>query len=315
MDRLRYFHPPQALHWVHADGHVSVRPFVRDTRLADRETFSYEEDRSVERPVRFFVRGYEYHLFGLIPGNRHLFGVDPPGRIVLLGTDSFGRDVLSRLLYGSQISLTVGLVGIAISFTLGLLLGGIAGYFGGFVDTVIMRVTELLLSIPALYLIIALRAVFPVDLPSRQIYLGIVGILAFIGWAGLARVIRGLVLSMRKSEFVMAAEALGFGRLRIIARHVLPNTMSYVIVAATLSIPGYILGEVVLSFLGVGVQEPSASWGNMLNQARSIRALTAFPWLLLVPGTAIFLTVMAFNFLGDGLRDALDPRRVSGGRA
>jgi peptide/nickel transport system permease protein len=315
MDRQRYFHPPQTLHWVHADGHVSLRPFVRDTRLEDRETFLYREDMSVERPVRFFVRGYEYHLFGLIPSSRHLYGVDAPGRIVIFGTDSFGRDVLSRLLYGAQISLTVGLVGIAISFTLGLLLGGIAGYFGGFADTVIMRLTELLLSIPSLYLIIALRAVFPVDLPSRQVYLGIVGILAFIGWAGLARVIRGLVLSMRKSDFVAAAEALGFGRLRIIARHVLPNTMSYVIVAATLSIPGYILGEVVLSFLGVGVQEPSASWGNMLNQARSIRALTAFPWLLLVPGAAIFLTVMAFNFLGDGLRDALDPRRVSGGKA
>ena len=151
------------------------------------------------------------------------------------------------------------------------------------------------------------------DLPSHQVYLGIVAILAFIGWAGLARVIRGLVLSMRKSDYVTAAEALGFGRLRVIARHVLPNTMSYVIVAATLSIPGYILGEVILSFLGVGVQEPSASWGNMLNQARSIRALTSFPWLLFVPGTAIFVTVMAFNFLGDGLRDALDPRRVSGG--
>jgi peptide/nickel transport system permease protein len=315
MDRQRYFHPPQHLHWVHADGHVSLRPFVRDTRLVDRETFEYAENPSREMPVRFFVRGYDYALFGLIPADRHLYGVDPPGRIVLFGTDSFGRDVLSRLLYGGQISLTVGVVGILISFTLGLLLGGVAGYFGGFADTVIMRVTELLLSIPSLYLIIALRAVFPVDLPSRQVYLGIVGILAFIGWAGLARVIRGLVLAMRKSEFVAAAEALGFGRLRIIARHVLPNTMSYVIVAATLSIPGYILGEVVLSFLGVGVQEPSASWGNMLNQARSIRALTSFPWLLLVPGTAIFLTVMAFNFLGDGLRDALDPRRVSGGKA
>ncbi len=217
-------------------------------------------------------------------------------------------------MYGARISLTVGLVGIAISFTLGLLLGGIAGYFGGFADTVIMRTTELLLSIPSLYLIIALRAVFPMDLPSHQVYLGIVAILAFIGWAGLARVIRGLVLSMRRSDYVTAAEALGFSRLRVIARHVLPNTMSYVIVAATLSIPGYILGEVILSFLGVGVQEPSASWGNMLNQARSIRALTSFPWLLFVPGAAIFVTVMAFNFLGDGLRDALDPRRVSGGQ-
>ena len=315
MDRSRYFHPPQRLHWVHADGRIGLRPFVRESRLVDTGSFGYEEDASREMPIRLFVHGAPIRFFGLVPTTVHLYGVDPPGRVFLLGTDSFGRDVFSRLLYGSQISLTVGLVGIAISFTLGLLLGGIAGYFGGFLDTVIMRITELLLSIPSLYLIIALRAVFPVDLPSRQIYLGIVAILAFIGWAGLARVIRGLVLSMRRSDFVTAAEALGFGRLRVIARHVLPNTMSYVIVAATLSIPGYILGEVVLSFLGVGVQEPSASWGNMLNQARSIRALTTFPWLLYVPGAAIFLTVMAFNFLGDGLRDALDPRRVSGGKA
>ena len=314
MDRSNYFHPPQRLHWMSGHG-FSLRPYVRETELGDREAFRYVERADREKPIRLFVHGAPYDLFGLIPTDRHLYGVDAPGRVYLFGTDSFGRDVLSRLLYGGQISLTVGLVGIAISFTLGLLLGGVAGYFGGVTDTIIMRITELLLSIPSLYLIIALRAVFPVDLPSRQIYLGIVGILAFIGWAGLARVIRGLVLSMRKSEFVAAAQALGFGRLRIIARHVIPNTMSYVIVAATLSIPGYILGEVVLSFLGVGVQEPSASWGNMLNQARSIRALTSFPWLLIVPGAAIFFTVMAFNFLGDGLRDALDPRRVSGGKA
>jgi peptide/nickel transport system permease protein len=314
MDRSNYFHPPERLHWSRERG-FGLRPFVRATELADRESFRYAERLDREQPIRFFVHGSPYELFGLIPTDRHLYGVDAPGRVFLFGTDSFGRDVLSRLLYGGQISLTVGLLGIAISFTLGLLLGGVAGYFGGITDTVIMRITELLLSIPSLYLIIALRAVFPVDLPSRQVYLGIVGILAFIGWAGLARVIRGLVLSMRRSEFVAAAQALGFGPLRIIARHVIPNTMSYVIVAATLSIPGYILGEVVLSFLGVGVQEPSASWGNMLNQARSIRALTSFPWLLVVPGAAIFLTVMAFNFLGDGLRDALDPRRVSGGKA
>jgi peptide/nickel transport system permease protein len=315
MDRAKYFHPPQALHWVRADGRFSLRPYVRDMRVTDMSSFTYEEDAARELPVRFFVRGYSYELMGFLPSNIHLYGVDPPGRMFLFGSDSFGRDVLSRLLFGAQISLTVGLEGIAISFTLGLMLGGIAGYFGGFIDTVIMRLTELLLSIPSLYLIIALRAVFPMDLPSHQVYLGIVAILAFIGWAGLARVIRGLVLSMRKSDYVTAAEALGFGRLRVIARHVLPNTMSYVIVAATLSIPGYILGEVILSFLGVGVQEPSASWGNMLNQARSIRALTSFPWLLFVPGIAIFVTVMAFNFLGDGLRDALDPRRVSGGKA
>jgi peptide/nickel transport system permease protein len=225
------------------------------------------------------------------------------------------HDVIERLLYGGQVSLTVGLVGILISFSLGLLLGGISGYFGGFTDSAIMRTTELLLSIPSLYLIIALRAVFPIDLPSQQVYLGIVAILAFIGWAGLARVIRGLVLSIRRNEYVTAAEALGVSRFRIITRHILPNTWSFVIVAATISVPGYILGEVVLSFLGVGVQEPASSWGNMLNQARSIRALTSFPWLLYVPGLAIFLTVMAFNFLGDGLRDALDPRRVTGGRS
>ncbi|MEQ1898791.1 MAG: ABC transporter permease [Vicinamibacterales bacterium] len=314
MDRDRYFHPPQALHWLAPDG-LHLRPFVYDTALTDAGSFQYTEDPAAIRPVRFFVTGGAYHLLGFIPLDRHLFGVDAPARIYILGSDSFGRDVLSRLLFGGQVSLTVGLVGILISFTLGLLLGGVSGYFGGFTDTVIMRGTELLLSIPSLYLIVAMRNIIPIDLPSQQVYLGIVAILAFIGWASLARVIRGLVLTIRKAEYVTAAEALGYSRLRIIARHILPNTMSYVIVAATLSIPSYILGEVVLSFIGVGVQEPSASWGNMLNQARSIRALTSFPWLLYVPGAAIFLTVMAFNFFGDGLRDALDPRRTTGGRA
>ena len=314
MDRDRYFHPPQTLRWMGPDG-LHWRPFVYATTLTDAGGFVYEEDPSRPQPVRFFVRGSAYALLGVIPTDVHLFGVDAPGRIYLFGTDAFGRDVLSRLLFGGQVSLTVGVVGILISFTLGLLLGGISGYVGGLTDTAIMRGTELLLSIPSLYLIIAMRNIIPIDLPSQQVYLGIVAILAFIGWASLARVIRGLVLTIRRSEFVTAAEALGYSRLRIITRHILPNTMSYVIVAATLSIPSYILGEVVLSFIGVGVQEPSASWGNMLNQARSIRALTSFPWLLYVPGAAIFLTVMAFNFLGDGLRDALDPRRTTGGRA
>jgi peptide/nickel transport system permease protein len=245
---------------------------------------------------------------------RHLFDVAPPAYVHLLGTDGPGRDLMSRVLYGGQVSLTVGLVGIAISFSLGLLLGGVSGYFGGWVDNTIMRATELLLTIPGLYLLIALRAVFPVDLPSQQVYLAIVVILAFIGWAALARVIRGMVLSIRRQEYVAAAEALGMSRLRIIGRHILPNTLSFVIVAATISIPGYILGEVVLSFIGLGVQEPAASWGNMLAQARSIRVLTSFHWMLFVPGMAIFIAVLAFNFFGDGLRDALDPRRILGGK-
>jgi peptide/nickel transport system permease protein len=314
MDRERFNHPPHRLHWIGPDGRFHIVPFVHPTTLRDAGNFEYVEDRSRIEPIRLLVRGSRYRLFGLFPTDRHLFGVEPPARIFLLGADPQGRDVFSRLLFGAQISLTVGLVGIAISFTIGLLLGGISGYFGGWVDSVIMRSTELLLTIPGLYLLIALRAIFPADLPSQQVYLAIVVILAFIGWAGLARIIRGMVLSLRRQEYVLAAEALGMSRLRIIARHILPNTLSFVIVAATITIPGYILGEVVLSFLGLGVQEPAASWGNMLGQARSVRVLTSFPWMLFAPGTAIFVTVLAFNFLGDGLRDALDPRKVLGGK-
>jgi peptide/nickel transport system permease protein len=311
LDRTRFYHPPQSLRWRDPAGRWSLRPWVEPT-VSGRSIFEYRPDPRAAVPLRFFVRGTRYRLAGLLPCDRHLFGVDPPGRVNLLGTDPSGRDELSRLLFGAQVSLTVGLVGIALSFTIGLLLGGVSGYLGGWVDGLIMRASEVLLTIPGLYLIIALRSVFPPGLPSRQVYLAIVAILALIGWAGLARVIRGMVLSIRRSEYVTAAEALGMGRLRIIVRHVLPNTMSFVIVAATISVPGYILGEVFLSFLGVGVQEPSASWGNMLQQARSLTVLTDFPWLLYAPGMAVFLTVMAFNFLGDGLRDALDPRGSAG---
>jgi peptide/nickel transport system permease protein len=315
MDRERFYHPPHPIHFTDAAGRFHFTPFVYPMSMADPRDFEYLEDRTRPMPIRLFVRGERYRLLGVLPADLHLFGVRGPAPFFLMGADAYGRDVFSRLLYGGQISLTVGLLGIAISFTLGLLLGGISGYFGGWVDSLIMRVTELLLNIPGLYLIIALRMLFPVNLPSQQTYLAIVGILAFIGWASLARIIRGMVLSIRRLEYVAAAEALGMGRLRIIARHILPNTLSFVIVAATVSIPGYILGEVFLSFLGVGVQEPAASWGNMLNQGRGLTALKSFPWLVAAPGAAIFLTVMAYNFLGDGLRDALDPRRVTGGKS
>ncbi|HEV2105251.1 MAG TPA: ABC transporter permease [Candidatus Eisenbacteria bacterium] len=314
MDRARFYHPPTRLHWREASGRWHVFPFVYLTHAVAGREMTYAEDRARPLPLTLLVRGAPYRLLGLLPSDRHLFGVAAPGRVYLLGADEAGRDELSRLLYGSQVSLTVGLLGITISFGLGLLLGGLSGYLGGWVDTLIMRGTELLLSIPALYLIVALRGVFPLDLPSRETYLAIVGILAFIGWAALARVIRGMVLSIRSTEYVAAAEALGMGRMRVLVRHILPNTLSFTIVAATVAVPGYILGEVFLSFIGAGVQPPSASWGNMLNAARGLRQLQSFPWLLLAPGGAILVTVLAFNFFGDGLRDALDPRRVEGSR-
>jgi peptide/nickel transport system permease protein len=314
VDRAHFYHPPQRLHWIDPRGRVG--PFVYPTVAEPGDAFVYREDRSRAIPLRFLVRGARYRLLGVIPGDRHLFGSsDSQVPVFLFGADALGRDVLSRLLYGAQISLSVGLVGIALSLGLGLLIGGLSGYLGGAVDAVLMRSSELLLSIPVLYLVVGLRTLFPADLPSRQIYLAIVAILALIGWASLARVIRGMVLSIRSADYVAAAEALGMGRMRVLVRHILPNTASYVIVAATLAVPGYILGEVFLSFLGVGVQEPSASWGNMLNQANSLRVMQSFPWMLIAPATAIFLTVLAFNFLGDGLRDALDPRGGQGARS
>jgi peptide/nickel transport system permease protein len=309
IDRGRFFHPPTPLHWRDDAGGWHLRPFVYGTRLVDPRGPVYAEDRSRLLPVRALVRGAPWRIAGVLRSDRHLFGVDSPGRIFLLGADPLGRDELTRVLYGAQVSLGVGLVGIAISFTLGLLLGGIAGYLGGWVDALIMRTSELLLSVPTIYLVVALRGVFPVELPSRDVYVAIVAVLAVAGWAVMARVIRGMVLSIRRADYVAAAEALGLGRGRILVRHILPNTLSFVIVAATVAVPGYILGEVVLSFLGMGVQEPSASWGNMLQQSRNLDALANCPWMLWAPGGAIFLTVTAFNLFGDGLRDAFDPRR------
>jgi len=301
LDTNYSFHPPI---WPKFSGFHLVVPRY-ESAAGD---FVYREVPNDTKPLHFFVHGSEYKLFGLIPSTIHLFGTgDDQHPVYLLGTDQFGRDEFSRLLYGSQISLSIGIIGILLSFTFGMIIGGISGYFSGATDTVIMRLCELIMSIPALYLIISLRATFPPSMSSAQIYAMIIIILSFIGWAGMARVIRGMTLSLREQQFVLAARSLGQSNLKIIVRHIMPNTFSYVIVAATLSVPYYILGEVVLSFLGVGIQEPSASWGLMLNAAQNTDYMQNYPWLL-APGAAIFITVLAFNFLGDGLRDAADTK-------
>lgn len=307
-DLMNFYHPPTPLNFVDKNGKFHLQPFVYKYELTDLDYMTYTPDTSKKYFVKLFVRGERYSFWGLFNTNIHLFGVEPPAKIYLFGTDGLGRDVFSRLLDGAKISLSVGLLGIFITLTLGMLIGGISGYFGGIIDIALMRLTELILAIPGLYLILALRATFPTELTSSQMYLLIVVILGFIYWAGTSRVIRGMVLAQREQEFVLAARSLGASHLRIILKHILPNTLSYVIVAATISIPAYILGEVALSYLGVGIEEPQASWGNMLRQAQDVRVLTSFPWIL-VPGVAIFVTVFAFNFLGDGVRDAVDPRQ------
>lgn len=305
------FHPPMftRIHLWDEQGGFN-RPFVYGIVQVDPQLASYRYETSAKYPLRFFVRGENYRVLWIISSNIHLFGVDEPGHLYLFGADQMGQDIFSRILYGAQISLSIGIVGIVISTVIGMIVGGVAGYFGGATDFALMRTVEVLLALPSLYFILILRQLFGTGMSSTQIYLNIVVILAFIGWATEARVIRGMVMSLKEQEYAIAARAMGFSNWRIIIRHILPNTMSFVIVTATLSVPFFILGEVALSFLGVGIQPPEASWGNMLTAAQNNRQLNDFPWVL-IPGAFIFVTVMAWNFLGDGLRDATDPRTLS----
>jgi peptide/nickel transport system permease protein len=285
-----------------------ARPYVHGMELTFNEYYQrvYKIDRARKYPLRFFRRGDDYRLLGVIPCRYHLFGVEAPGRFYLLGADARGRDLFSRLLYGGRISLSIGLIGVLISFSIGLIVGGISGYYGGKIDNVLMRLCEMFMMVPGFYLLLALRAAVPDHFSSAQVYFAIIFILSFIGWAGLARIIRGMCLSLREREYVLAARSFGLSDFQIIVRHILPHTLSYSIFAVTLSIPGYILGESALSLIGLGIQDPFASWGNMLSDAMSIVRIQFAPWVLW-PAFFIFLTVMCFNVIGDALRDCLDP--------
>lgn len=326
--------PPTPIHWQTPQGQwIGPHVYPISQGQINLETGNREVvvDWKHPSPLRLWVKGSAYCWLPLPPlplghaspgttpcangglsGDRHLFGTTGPGRIYLLGTDDQARDQFSRLLLGGRISLSIGLVGIAISFPLGLLVGGLSGYLGGWIDALIMRLTEVLMTIPSLYLLVALAAVLPPGLTSSQRFFLIVCITSFVGWAGLARVIRGQVLSIKERDFVQAAQTMGGQPLYILLRHILPQTTSYVIVSATLAIPSFIVAESVLSLIGLGIQKPDPSWGNLLAVATNASILVLQPWLVWPPAIAIILTVLAFNLVGDGLRDALDPQSTNG---
>lgn len=306
--------PPTRIHFRTEDGRLT-RPFIYGLkREVNLETFrdDYIEDKTQVHPVRFFVSRPDapYKLFGVIPMNLRLFGVDEPARIFIWGTDNLGRDQFSRVMFGGQFSLSIGLIATAISVVLGMILGGIAGFFRGWIDTVIMRLVEVLSAVPELFLLITLRALFPLDINPLLVMYFIIAILAVIGWGGIARTVRSQLLTTRELDYVQAAQALGASDTRIISRHMLPNSLSFIIVVVSLLIPSYILSESGLSFLGIGLVEPYASWGALLKVAQDggFESITGRPWVL-IPGVFIFLAVLAWQFVGDGLRDAFDPRK------
>jgi peptide/nickel transport system permease protein len=301
--------PPTKIYLIDQEGRLSWPYVYNYTRQFNIQTLKQEyiQDKEKKYYIKFFVPGEKYKIVGLIPMNLRFFGVEEGGYIFLLGTDINGRDNFSRLLYGGQVSLTIGFFALFIAFPIGLLYGGISGFYGGFVDAFMMRLAEAIMSIPSFYLLITLSVILPEGMSARLRFALITVILAFISWAGFARVVRGMVLSIKNLEFVESSIAMGASNLRTIVRHIIPQTASYVIVAMTLAVPGYILAESALSFLGLGIQQPDASWGNMLKEAQNYTNVIHRPWLL-TPGVLIFFAVLSFNLIGDTVRDILDPR-------
>jgi len=303
--------PPSRIHIRDAEGNWHM-PFVYKTIRERDENMRniYQEDTTTRYPIRFFVRGTEYKLWGLLKSDLHLFGLPVPQEeqgVFLAGADRLGRDLFSRLCYGARISLSIGLVGVFLSLTLGIVLGGISGYYGGRPDMIIQRVIEFVRTIPDIPLWMALSAALPPDWPVIRLYFGITVILSLIGWTGMARVVRGRFLALREEDFVLAARLAGSSEMRIILRHMVPSFLSHIIASLTLAIPGMILAETGLSFIGLGLRAPAISWGVLLQEANNVRSLAQAPWVLFGPAFFIITAVLAFNFMGDGLRDAADP--------
>jgi peptide/nickel transport system permease protein len=302
--------PPTKIHIFH-EGRL-MRPFVyRIVRTKDPETLRniYNEDTETIYPIRLFVRSSPYEFWGLWEGELHLFGLDVPHKeqgVFLLGADRLGRDLFTRLCYGARLSLSIGLVGVLMSLFIGIVLGGISGYYGGIVDTLIQRIIEFLRTMPSIPLWMSLSAAVPADWPVTRVYFGITVILSLIGWTGMARVVRGRFLALREEDFVMAAKLAGSNEMRIILRHMVPSFFSHIIASLTLSIPNMILGETGLSFIGLGLRPPAISWGVLLQEAQNLRSLV-LAWWVLLPGIAVIISVLAFNYFGDGVRDAADP--------